>query len=1338
MKYCSLFILLFSTLWSHAQNWHALGPNSEGSLELSMDHHGDFKIGNDGTPYYLSYTDYYNRLTIRKYVNDQWELHAIVPGGLDQYGNMANMEIDSANNIYVGCSNSIGNNFEFEVLKFDGSQWETIGSYSEISNFTNGNVNKHLLRLDYAANPYVLFIDSQSQDYKVIAKLNGQWEQLGIIPFTTTSQVPNVWTHPLMDMRFFSDNTPCIALAKFDDSNLLSQLAIQTYDGTTWNNVSNQNPYMIGDSTFISYTCISLAITPTDLPVVAYTWENMVSYPNMSGLKIYSSINDDWEFYGPQDFPAMDHKIALKLKADGSPILQISYLDGSDPSRGVLHLVNNQWEQLYDFPNNLPHIDYMGNKFVSVELKNDEIYFMATYDYIYSIAPRIGKLVNNSHELYEHYGILDGRVTYSQIISDSQENIYMLGTDAYMDIHDFALLQLTNNGWEIMSNNIIDYYQGIHSFDLLKDNSDNLYGVFTSDITGDSKILKLDNNQWIEIFHDPEIRISDILIDENDDIYYISYRFNNDSGPTSYHTEIGKISNGVHSSLYQTSSAIGTDQSTMKNLVKDSNDVIYTSYINPLAVANDEIIEVSRLENGNLSLISNDLNALSIFNGTTNISHLNLAINSSNDLFVLCGIAGVDPFNSSLYLFKFQNNQWTLEHEIINYNSNGFNPFIEISEDDIIHIGYPTQVNGGASFFRLIKSSLSGWIEVGNHPFHNALPSANQNIDFYLSDNSVPYLAMTDELLTALYWRSSWAYVYNPIEFSDIETDGDTLCAGNEISIDFELTNGFIGGQQSIIAQLSDVNGSFTSPINIGSITNATNGPIMATIPENMVEGGNYRIRLWVPGIDVTSTSYAGPFSLMLCDSLAAQTFYQDADNDGYGNPLVSVEAEVAPEGYVSNNLDCNDNDTNIWEASSISLEINWTYGIELCSNHPDIVLEAQPIGGYWEGDGVTGDTLSLNQLLPDHYLISYIMPGDGGCLLGSWDTVSFYLVNCDSIVMQMFYQDADNDGYGNPLVSEEAETAPTGYVDNALDCDDTDPNIWSPTPISAEIIWNDEITLCLNQPGIALFGAPANGIFAGDGIDNNMLYVDSLTVGFYEFYYMVEGSNACQLAGSDTLVIEVVNCDEEPVLFYLDLDGDGYGNPNYPIESDGDRSGYVQNSEDCDDNDALVWFATTTDVIINPPITSVNACNASFTLVATTPGGTWSGQGVVGNQFDPSTAGVGNHTITYTIADVSTCQLGGSDSYVMEVLECEMPIMIEEQSTSVYTVYPSLISDKVQINNAYVKDVAIVDAAGRIVQTIGFNSTNIELNVGHLSSGLYFLAVSDGMNVYMHKIMKY
>ncbi|MBK9731070.1 MAG: putative metal-binding motif-containing protein [Chitinophagaceae bacterium] len=51
---------------------------------------------------------------------------------------------------------------------------------------------------------------------------------------------------------------------------------------------------------------------------------------------------------------------------------------------------------------------------------------------------------------------------------------------------------------------------------------------------------------------------------------------------------------------------------------------------------------------------------------------------------------------------------------------------------------------------------------------------------------------------------------------------------------------------------------------------------------------------------------------LKLSPDLPQQTFYADADADGYGNVLIDTLATVAPAGYVSDFSDCNDQDIHI------------------------------------------------------------------------------------------------------------------------------------------------------------------------------------------------------------------------------------------------------------------------------------------------------------------------------------------------------------------------------------------------------------------------------------------
>jgi gliding motility-associated-like protein len=72
---------------------------------------------------------------------------------------------------------------------------------------------------------------------------------------------------------------------------------------------------------------------------------------------------------------------------------------------------------------------------------------------------------------------------------------------------------------------------------------------------------------------------------------------------------------------------------------------------------------------------------------------------------------------------------------------------------------------------------------------------------------------------------------------------------------------------------------------------------------------------------------------------------------------------------------------------------------------------------------------------------------------------------------------------------------------------------------------------------------------------------------------------------------------------------------------------------------------SATTNIVVNPlPVVSINAqanlCanSAAAGLVGNPAGGTFSGPGMTGSSFNPVTAGVGTHTITYTYTDGSGC----------------------------------------------------------------------------------------------------
>ena len=253
-------------------------------------------------------------------------------------------------------------------------------------------------------------------------------------------------------------------------------------------------------------------------------------------------------------------------------------------------------------------------------------------------------------------------------------------------------------------------------------------------------------------------------------------------------------------------------------------------------------------------------------------------------------------------------------------------------------------------------------------------------------------------------------------------------------------------------------------------------------------------------------------------DEGVKETFYLDADADGFGNTDVFVEACENPEGYALIGNDCDDGNPDAYPA-----------GIERCDqvdNNCDGQIDEGVTTDYYldaDGDGF-GDEQTLMALCEETEGVTTIGGDcdDQNAVVNpdAEETCDNLDNNCngstDENLTTIYYNDSDGDGFGDAYSSVEACDRPLGYVDNALDCDDLSASI---SPIEEE---------------------------ACDGLDNDC---DGFT----------DEDGATGSLG-----------------WYLDADGDGYGDVNVVQISCAQPTGYVANATDCDDDDGTVFPSAT------------------------------------------------------------------------------------------------------------------------------------------------------------------
>ncbi|MDG1479042.1 MAG: MopE-related protein [Myxococcota bacterium] len=308
-------------------------------------------------------------------------------------------------------------------------------------------------------------------------------------------------------------------------------------------------------------------------------------------------------------------------------------------------------------------------------------------------------------------------------------------------------------------------------------------------------------------------------------------------------------------------------------------------------------------------------------------------------------------------------------------------------------------------------------------------------------------------------------------------------------------------------------------------------------------------------------------------------TWYADGDSDSFGDPASALETCDPPAGYITDDTDCDDTEPAAYPG-----------GVEVCDevdNNCDGETDEGVTTTYYQdtdGDsfGISDKTTAACDL-PTGYATA---PGD--CddtdaainpdaeeICDGEDNDCDGDADSDATDRITWYADSDTDGFGDASSSVAACEAPSGYLTDDTDCDDTDAAV---NP-DADEVCNEIDDDC-------------DGDIDTDATDKTTYYADSDGDG----YGGTSSTEACDLpsgyadnaddcddgeALSNPGEVEVCDsidndCDGDTdegvtTVFYDDADGDGFGDASSSVVSCEAPSGYLTDDTDCDDTDAAI-----------------------------------------------------------------------------------------------------------------------------------------------------------------------
>lgn len=346
------------------------------------------------------------------------------------------------------------------------------------------------------------------------------------------------------------------------------------------------------------------------------------------------------------------------------------------------------------------------------------------------------------------------------------------------------------------------------------------------------------------------------------------------------------------------------------------------------------------------------------------------------------------------------------------------------------------------------------------------------------------------------------------------------------------------------------------------------------------------------------------------------------------------------------------------------------------CANDAPVLLIPQETGGTFSGVGVSGSEFSPAMVGSGNFNVQYSITNGQGCTdQYSVNTTVFslpdagfsgldaqYCANDAGVVLSPVTGGGVFSGLGVSGTNFDPTQAGTGSVTVSYSLTDANGCTATTNEVTEVLDAPDAsfsglaATYCADESNALLTPVDGGGAFSGSGITGSEFSPSAVSSGTYSITYTVSNGQGCTAQSvQNTEVMDVPDAsfsglgasycsNDNSVTLAPQMNGgtfSGSGIVGTVFDPSLASAGSVSIAYTVTNANNCTATTTASTIVVAAPDSDFSGLNADYcadapvvqTLMPNTSGGTFSGSGISGDTFNSSTAGLGAHTVTYTIS---------------------------------------------------------------------------------------------------------